>query len=71
MKEMKVWSFYFQGHCPVGAVGLVTAEDIGVACILAEQELNSIGLPQKIEKEQLTPVITGHRRVKILLDGNY
>ena len=68
---MKTWSFTFNGHWPVGAVGVVTAEDIAVACILAEQELNAIGLPQKIEKADLTPVITGHRKVSILLDGNY
>jgi len=68
---MKTWSFYFKGVYPVGAVGLVTAEDISVACVMAEQELNRIGLPQKIEKDRLIPVVTGHRKVKILLDGNY
>lgn len=68
---MKVWSFNFQGHFPVGAVGLVTAENAATACVMAEQELNRIGLPQKVEKEQLTPVPTGHRWVKVLLDGNY
>jgi len=68
---VKVWSFNFQGFYPVGAVGLVTADDEDVACIMAEQELNRIGLPQKVDKDQLTQVPTGHRSVKILLDGNY
>ena len=68
---MKTWSFEFEGYYPVRAVGLVTAENEAVACILAEKELKELGLPQKIEKKALVPVITGHRKATILLDGNY
>ena len=68
---MNTWSFKFNRRYPVGAVGLVTAENADIACILAERELKAIGLPQEIKKADLVPVVTGHQKVEILIDGDY
>ena len=61
----------FDGHYPVGTAAVVTAESVEVAIVLLEKELDNIGLPQKIKPEQLIPMVTGSRKVRILNDGNY
>lgn len=61
----------FTGHYPVGTALFVAADNIEVAILLIEKKLNEIGLPQKIDPQQLIPVPTHHRYVRILNDGNY
>ena len=61
----------FIGHWPVGTSLVVTAETVAMAIILIETKLDSVGLPQTIKPEQLVPLPTHHRNVRILQDGNY
>ena len=69
--RIKTWTFKFKGHYPVGACGVVSAESIATAIIWAEKELESIGLPQRLHPKDFTPLPTGHRHVRILVDGDY
>lgn len=61
----------FTGHYPVGVAAVVTADNVELAIILLEAELTRIGLPQKIKAEQLIPMVTSTRKVRILCDGDY
>jgi hypothetical protein len=69
--KMKVFSCQFAGHYPVGAVALVSAEDISQARKLMEDELKLIGLPQDVTLDMLQEFGTDTQRVEILLDGDY
>ena len=48
---------------------VVTAENVEMAIIWLEKELERIGAPQKIKPEQLIPMVTHGRKVRILCDG--
>ena len=61
----------FTGHYPVPVALVVTADNIEVAIKLVEDELSKIGLPQTIKPEQLVPLPTHHRHVRILSNGDY
>jgi hypothetical protein len=61
----------FEGHYPVGTAAIVTAENVEMAIKLLESELSRIGLTQEIKPEQLIPMVTSSRKVRILCDGNY
>ena len=61
----------FKGHYPVGTALVVTADNIALAILLVEDKLKEIGLPQTIDPEQLIPLPTHHRHIRILCDGNY
>ena len=61
----------FKGHYPIPTALVVTADDIKLAIYLIEKHLLSIGLPQTIKPEQLVPLPTHHRHVRILNDGDY
>jgi predicted RNase H-like HicB family nuclease len=69
---MKTWTCTtFTGHWPVGTALVVTADNIELAIELVEKELAQHNLPQEIKPEQLIPLPTHHRHVKILRDGEY
>jgi len=69
---MMTWTINnFEGHWPVGTSAVVTAESVQMAVIWLEKELDRIGLPQKIKNEDLIPMVTSSRNVRILQDGNY
>lgn len=68
---MNIYTFNFIGHYPVGASGLVVAENIEMAKILAEQELLKIGLKQELKNDDLKFQDNTTRRVDILQDGDY
>jgi hypothetical protein len=69
---MKTWTCNcFEGHWPVGTALVVTADNIELAIELIEKELKLLGLPQEIKPEQLIPLPTRHRHIRILNDGNY
>ena len=69
---MNTWTITdFEGHYPVGTAAVVTAETVDMAIKLLESELSRIGLTQKIKPEQLIPMVTSSRKVRILCDGNY
>lgn len=59
------------GHFPVGLAAVVTADNIDLAIQLLELKLQEMRLPQKIDREQLVPLPTHHRYVRILHDGDY
>lgn len=61
----------FTGHHRVGTALVVTADNIELAIKLVENKLEEIGLPQQIEPQQLVPLPTHHRHVRILCDGDY
>jgi len=61
----------FEGHYPVGTAAVVTAENVEMAIKLLESELSRIGLTQEIKPEQLIPMVTSSRKVRILCDGGY
>jgi len=69
---MKTWTINnFKGHWPVGTAAVVTAESVEMAIIWLEKRLDEEGLPQTIKPEQLIPVVTSSRWVRILNDGEY
>ena len=69
---MKTWTCTtFTGHWPVGTALVVTADNIEVAIELVEKELAQHNLSQEIKPEQLIPLPTHHRHVRILRDGEY
>lgn len=69
---MKTWTITgFEGHWAVGTAAVVTAENVEMAINLLESELSRIGLTQEIKPEQLIPMVTSSRKVRILCDGNY
>lgn len=69
---MPTWTITdFKGHWPVGCAAVVTAENTEMACRWLERELAARGLPQQIKPQQLVPVVTSTRWVRILNDGNY
>ena len=61
----------FIGHYSVPVALVVTADNIEVAIKLIENKLSEIGLPQTIKPEQLVPLPTHHRYIRILSDGDY
>ena len=69
---MKTWTCTtFTGHYPVGTALVVTADNIDIAIDLVEKELAQRSLPQKLQRDQLIPLPTNHRHVRILRDGDY
>ena len=69
---MYTWTcISFKGHYPVGSAAVVTAEDIETAVLYLEKGLANLGLKQKIKPEDLIPLPTQHRHVRILVDGEY
>lgn len=69
---LKTWTCNnFKGHYPVGTALIVTADNVDLAIDMIEAELERIGLPQTINREQLIPCPTHHRYLRILNDGNY
>lgn len=69
---MNSWTITgFEGHHPVGTAAVVTAESVEMAIKLLESELSRIGLTQEIKPEQLIPMVTSSRKVRILCDGDY
>lgn len=72
MNKMSTWTCNnFKGHYPVGAALVVTADNIDMAILLVERKLREEGLPQTIKPEQLVPLPTHQRYVRILHDGDY
>ena len=68
---MKTWTCNnFTGHFVTTAL-VVTAENVEMAIILVERELAERNLPQKIQPDQLVPLPTRHRHIRILQDGDY
>lgn len=61
----------FKAHYPSGGAAVVTADNVQMAIYLLEQELERAGLKQKIKPEQLIPMVTTSRYVRILCDGDY
>jgi hypothetical protein len=61
----------FTGHNPVGTALVVTADNIEQAILMIERELIACNLPQTIKPEQLIPLPTHHRHIRILCDGDY
>ena len=69
---MKTWACNsFIGHYPVGTALVVTADNVELAITMIEAKLAEIGLPQTITPEQLIPLPTHRRHVRILCTGNY
>jgi len=69
---MKTWTINsFSGYYPVGTAAIVTAETVTRAINILEDELSRCGLTQEIKPEQLIPMVTSSRNVRILCDGNY
>lgn len=69
---MKTWTITgFDGYYLLGTAAVVTAENVEMAINLLESELSRIGLTQEIKPEQLIPMVTSSRKVRILCDGNY
>ena len=69
---MMTWTCVgFTGRWPVGTSAIVTADNSKMACKLLMEELARIGLRQEINPEMLIPVVTNHRWVRILQDGDY
>ncbi len=69
---MKTWTINsFTGHYPVGTAAIVTAETVTIAISILKDELSSCGLTQEIKPEQLIPMVTSSRNVRILCDGDY
>lgn len=69
---MNTWTCNnFKGHWPVGSALVVTADNIELAIMIVERKLREEGLQQTIKPEQLIPLPTHHRYVRILVDGNY
>ena len=72
-----VYSIKFYGHYPVGACGIVTAEDLTLASESVRRVLEDRGLLEDnvdIFQElavNFIPVITTRDNVEIILDGNY
>jgi len=66
-----LYSFKFNGHFPVGAVGLVEAETPGHAKEYAENILAERGLPQELYQYVFKVVNLIEGDVLVLLDGNY
>lgn len=61
----------FKGHNPVGSALVVTADNIELAILLVERKLMQEGLEQTIKREQLVPLPTHHRHVRVLCNGDY
>jgi hypothetical protein len=69
---MKTWTCNnFKGFWPVGTSLVVTADNIDLAIALVEAELEKEGLPQTVKPEQLVPLPTRHRYIRILNNGSY
>jgi len=61
----------FEGHYPVGVAAVVTADSVEMAIKMLEDALSERGLTQEIKPEQLVPMVTTSRKVRILCDGDY
>ena len=69
---MKVYTHNsFTGHWPVGTAAVVVAEDRDMAVTLLEGKLKDIGLPQKINRDDLMVISIAHPVAVILRDGDY
>ncbi len=68
---MSLYAFYFLGQHPVGAVGLVEAEDFPQAKVVAENKLIEIGFPQQLDLSCFIPLKLADGESHILLDGDY
>lgn len=69
---MMTWTINdFKGHYPVGTAAIVTADSLEIAIKLLEDALSARGLTQEIKPEQLVPIVTTTRKVRILCDGDY
>jgi len=69
---MQAWTCNcFEGYWPVGTAAVVIADNIDIAKSLLEDELSKSGLTQEIQNEDLIPLPTKHRYVRILCDGDY
>lgn len=67
----KLYSFSFTGYYPVGAVGIVCAENSNDGAKLAMEELEKKNLKQEIKPEDLSEFKLTVGNVEILLDGDY
>ena len=61
----------FKGHYPVSTALVVSADNIDLAIMLIERKLREEGLQQTIKPEQLIPLPTHHRYIRILCNGDY
>lgn len=61
----------FEGHYPVGTAAVVVAYDAAQASFMLEQELDKMGLKQKIRSNQFKVVDADSYGVYILSYGNY
>ena len=69
---MKTWTINnFDGFYPVGTAAVVSADDVYIAITLLEEQLEDMGLKQTIKPEQLIPMPTRSRKLRILCNGNY
>ncbi len=68
---MNTYTFKFQGYYPVGAVGLVVADNLELAKALVHKRLETMGLKQELKNSDFKLQDNSTRRVDILLDGDY
>lgn len=61
----------FHGHCPVGTAAIVTAENEIQAAEMLEEELEKVGLKQKVNPSDMVYVSTTFHNVVILNNGDY
>ena len=61
----------FTGHWPVGTAAVVVANTQEQAAFLLEEELEKIGLKQKIDPKEMERISTYRPKTIILQDGNY
>ena len=71
LREMKTWTCNnFNGYEYYGSL-TVTADNVQLAITMIETQLIQMGLQQTIKPEQLVPLPTHHRHVRILWNGEY
>jgi hypothetical protein len=67
---MKTWTCNsFKGYFSGETALVVTADDVKLAITMIETQLIQLGLQQTIKPEQLIPLTTHHRHVRLLSVG--
>jgi hypothetical protein len=63
------WTYTFHGYVTTATLA-VTAETVAVAEVLIDSHLKTMGLHHTIDRTKLVPMVTHHRFVRIIDDGN-
>lgn len=67
---MMTWTCKFKGHYLPG-YAVVSADNVDLAIILLQKELGYHGLTVEIKREDLIPMVTKTRKVRVLFNGDY